>query len=93
MAREGGGALAPLDGAQAGRRAAGPLSFGLLALTIRVSGSTQSLYGFIEALSEAAPGMRVRSARLGNLSGGPWASFEIDIPLDPAPSDGGEQGA
>jgi len=93
IARESGVALASINVSQAGRRTAGPLTFGLIALTIRVSGSTPSLYGFIEALSEAAPGMQVRGARLGNLSGAPWASFEIDIPLNPAPTHGGEQGA
>ena len=90
-ARETGVALASINVAEAGRRAAGPLSYGVLALTIRVSGSTQSIYGFVDALSEAAPGMRVRSARLGNLSGAPWASFEIDVPLDPEPNDGEEK--
>ena len=90
-ARESGVALASINAAQAGRRAVGPMSYGVLALSIRVSGSTQSIYGFVDALSEAAPGMRVRSARLGNLSGGPWASFEIEVSLDPVPNDGGEK--
>lgn len=91
-AYDAGVALASINVAEAGRRAAGPLSFGLLAVTVRVSGSTPGIYRFVDALSEAAPGMRVRGARLGNLSGGPWASLEIDIPLDPAPNDDGEKG-
>ena len=90
-ARNAGVALASINVVEAGRRTSGPLSFGLFALTIRVSGSTEDIYRFLDELSEAAPGMRVRGARLGNLSGGPWASFEIDIPLDPAPNDGGEK--
>ena len=88
-ARDSGVVLASINVGGGGRRAAGPLSYGVLALSIRVSGSTQHIYDFVDALSGAAPGMRVRSARLGNLSGAPWASFEIDIPFDPAPNDSG----
>ena len=89
-ARASGVALASVAVAEAGRRTAGPLSYRMLSLTVRVSGATGPIYDFVGALSEAAPGMSVRSARLGNLSGAPWASFEIDFGLDPEPNDGGE---
>ena len=90
-ARASGVALESVNVAEAGRRAAGPLSYQVLALTVRVSGDTERIYGFVGALSAAAPGMTVRGARLGNLSSAPWASLEIDFQLDPAPNDGGEK--
>ncbi len=86
-ARDSGVVLGSINVGGGGRREAGPVSYRVLALSIRVSGSTQDIYSFIDGLSGTAPGMRVHSARLGNLSGAPWASFEIDIPLDPTPSD------
>ena len=89
-ARDSGVVLGSINVGGGGRREAGPLSYSVLALSIRVSGSTQSLYRFVDGLAAAAPGMTVSSVRLGNLSGAPWASFEIDIPLDPAPNDGAE---
>ena len=89
-AREAGVALGSINVTEAGRRASGPLSYGVLGLSIRVSGSTQRIYRFVDALSGAAPGMTVRGARLGNLSGAPWATFEIEILVDPAPIDSGE---
>ena len=89
-ARDSGAVLASINVAEAGRRETGPLSYRMLSLTVRVSGDAQRIYDFIGALSESAPGMTVRSARLGNLSSGPWASLEIDFQLDPAPSGGGE---
>lgn len=89
-ARTSGVALASINIAEAGRRADGPLSYRMLSLTIRVTGGTEAIYGFLDALSEAAPGMTVRSARLGNLSGAPWASLDIDVELDPEPSEAWE---
>ena len=80
-------ALASISVAEGGRREAGPLSYRALALTIRISGSVQRIYDFVGALSEAAPGMKVRSARMGTLSSAPWAAFEIDFQLDPLPID------
>ena len=89
-ARTSGVARASINIAEAGRRADGPLSYRMLSLTIRVTGGTEAIYGFLDALSEAAPGMTVRSARLGNLSGAPWASLDIDVELDPEPSEAWE---
>ena len=89
-ARTSGVALASINIAEAGRRVDGPLSYRMLSLTIRVTGGTEAIYGFLDALSEAAPGMTVRSARLGNLSGAPWASLDIDVELDPEPSEAWE---
>ena len=89
-ARTSGVALASINIAEASRRAEGPLSYRMLSLTIRVTGGTEAIYGFLDALSEAAPGMTVRSARLGNLSGAPWASLDIDVELDPEPSEAWE---
>ena len=89
-ARTSGVALASINIAEAGRRADGPLSYRMLSLTIRVTGGTEAIYGFLDALSEATPGMTVRSARLGNLSGAPWASLDIDVELDPEPSEAWE---
>ena len=90
-ARASGVALESVNVAEAARRGAGPLSYRVLALAVRVSGDTERIYDFVGALSAAAPGMTVRNARLGNLSSAPWASLDIEFQLDPAPNDGGEK--
>ena len=87
-ARDAGVVLSSLNVGGGGRRTVGPLSYRVLSLSLRVSGGAERLYDFVDELSEAAPGVTVRSARLGNLSGAPWAAFEIEIPLDPAPTEG-----
>ena len=76
-------------GASAGP-ASDPLSYGMLTLAIRVGGSSQSIQDFLAALSEAAPGMTVRSARLGSLTGSPWAVLDLDFLVDPVPYDGSD---
>ena len=90
-ARTSGVELASINVGEAGTRTIGPLTYRVLAITVRVSASTQRIYDFVGALSEAAPSMRVRNTRLGNLSGAPWASLEIEFQLDPAPADSGER--
>ena len=64
----------------------GPLSYTLRMLTVRVSGSTADIYGFVTSLSDAAPALTVRSARLGDLADAPWAVLELSFLLDPKPS-------
>ena len=70
----------------------GPMSYTIRTLEVRVTGSTAGIYGFVDSLSDAAPALTVRSARLGALSDAPWAVLELNFLLDPRPTDEPESG-
>lgn len=87
VARASGVTLTSVSAAGGAVLADGPLSYTLRMLTVQVRGSTADIYGFVDSLSDAAPALTVRSARLGDLSDSPWAALELNFLLDPRPTE------